>query len=182
MSWRELTVEGRIEVIKSVWEPSMSGRDIAAAVSSAVGESVTRNAVIGMYTRYPQELSSHPMAGAAKRAKKPRASTEALPKALSEPTSEKKIDLRPVTQLWMRQRKRSPEEALLRYPSTPTSKVDPEDERYLQNAKPLIDLNRGECHYALGSGPILYCGEPVSNGSQYCAHHRRVMYVAVRKS
>lgn len=55
--WTNLTTPQRIDMIKSVYETGNSARDIGARIG------ITRNAVIGMYGRYPDELIAYPLGG-----------------------------------------------------------------------------------------------------------------------
>lgn len=72
--WKELTREGRIEAIRSVWFPGCSTAQIAANFADT-----TRNAIIGVYNRYGKEflsdkpLRSHAAADADKKHKNRRA-------------------------------------------------------------------------------------------------------------
>lgn len=50
--WKSLNTAGKVAAIKSVYEPGMTTREIAAFFHGS-----SRNAIIGMYSRYPQELS-----------------------------------------------------------------------------------------------------------------------------
>lgn len=49
--WKSLDRAGRIEAIKEIWEPGMSSREIAAHFHG-----VTRNAIIGLFTRWSDEF------------------------------------------------------------------------------------------------------------------------------
>lgn len=59
-SWVSLTTEERIDAIKRAWYPQCSANDIAAQLSAEYG-TITRNAVIGYYTRYGKELFHCPI-------------------------------------------------------------------------------------------------------------------------
>lgn len=54
--WRSLDTQGRIEAIRQVWFPGCSTTQIAAKLGG-----VTRNAVIGIYHRYPNSLVDVPL-------------------------------------------------------------------------------------------------------------------------
>ena len=54
--WRSLGTEDKIEAIRTVWFPGATSREIAAHFDGA-----TRNAVIGIYGRYPDKLMHHPL-------------------------------------------------------------------------------------------------------------------------
>jgi GcrA cell cycle regulator len=55
--WRQLDTTGRIQAIRSVWVAGCTSKEIAAHFDGA-----TRNAVIGMYHRYPNSLIDKPLA------------------------------------------------------------------------------------------------------------------------
>ena len=54
--WRQLTTKGRIDAIRDVWVPGCSTAQIAAHMEGA-----TRNAIIGMYHRFPNSLTDRPL-------------------------------------------------------------------------------------------------------------------------
>src|SRR4029453_12564972 len=43
--------------------------------------------------------------------------------------------------------------------------------------KSIIDLERDECRYPEGDGPILFCGQRVVQGSPYCPQHTKLCYI-----
>jgi hypothetical protein len=44
--------------------------------------------------------------------------------------------------------------------------------------KAIHALEPGECRYITGSGPTLYCAEPVWHGAtSFCRHHHQLCYV-----
>ncbi len=90
--WRELTTFGKIDAIRSVWFWGCSTAQIAANLGG-----VTRNAIIGIYHRFPNSLIDMPLTsrGSVGRRKEPknkprRARNEMRqhhpPKPLPEPT------------------------------------------------------------------------------------------------
>jgi hypothetical protein len=54
--WRELTTHGKIDAIRGVWFAGCSTAQIAANLMG-----VTRNAIIGMYHRFPNSLIDMPL-------------------------------------------------------------------------------------------------------------------------
>jgi hypothetical protein len=69
MHWQQMSTAEKIEAVKTIWQPGMSANQIAANFNGA-----TRNAVIGMYGRYPDLLNDTPL-------KRPTASVIAMVKA-----------------------------------------------------------------------------------------------------
>ena len=56
IAWREMDTKGRIEAVRSVWYPGASSAKIAACFEGA-----TRNAVIGIFHRYPNSFIDMPL-------------------------------------------------------------------------------------------------------------------------
>lgn len=60
--------------------------------------------------------------------------------------------------------------------------VDDDDELTMQEflAVELFDLKPGQCRYPHGeASPFAFCGQPVREGSSYCAHHHALVHVPV---
>lgn len=57
MKWRDLPPDGRIAEIKRVWRPGMS----AAMIAIAIDPALSRNAIIGMYSRHAAKLVACPL-------------------------------------------------------------------------------------------------------------------------
>ena len=57
-TWRNSDIAGKLQLIKRVWEAGMSAKQIAAAISTLTNTKVTRNAVIGIYTRHGEALKA----------------------------------------------------------------------------------------------------------------------------
>lgn len=139
--WRSLDTQGRIEAIREVWFPGCSSAKIAAKLGG-----VTRNAVIGIYHRFPNSLTDMPLASRGpignivERKKKPRASVTFL---FADKTS-KPLRAAPIFA----------EEASL-------------------CGKPLMMLKAKECRWPVNDADVgdshLFCGLP-AEGS-YCHHH-----------
>lgn len=56
--WKKTPTQEKLERIKANWRPGMSARDIMVAIGAP-----SRNAVIGYYSRYGQDLSAYPLEG-----------------------------------------------------------------------------------------------------------------------
>ena len=154
-------IQERIDAIKELYEPGMSALSITMALCER-GFDVSRNAVIGMYTRYgdsalkgcpllPQGVNRSRAVG------KPRGPYKVKPRAPREP--------RPTTA--PRSKKQSnivpfvlPASAFTYVATHPT--------------KRLLDLQAHECKWAMsGEGAdIQFCAQEAAGS--YCEHHRRL--------
>jgi len=146
--WRTMDTQGRIEAIRQAWFPGCSSAKIAAQL-----EGVTRNAIIGMYHRFPNSLTDKPLVSRgpvgniAERKKKSRASVTFLFAA----KTSKPMKAAPIF---------AEESALC--------------------GKPLVMLMAHECRWPVNDSERdelhLFCGMP-AEGS-YCAHHKLRSYRA----
>lgn len=140
--WRDLSAEGRIEAIKTVYEPGMSASEIAARIGG-----ITRNAIIGMYGRHrhlktecslrPFRTCTRSRKGEAKPRRKP-VNLDALVRFVK-PEPVERIDI--------------PEAHLCGQPLVRVHKG--------QCWWPVNEAERNELH--------LFCGQPTE--ATYCAHH-----------
>lgn len=144
--WKELDSQGRIDAIRAVWFPGCSTREIAA---SLVG--TTRNAVIGMYHRFPNSLTDKPLV---KRG------------IIDEVAAKSRKDRKrraPVTFLFADKTSK---------PLPPLVEIAFE---HRLCGKPLMMLQSSECRFpvneASGEDLHLFCALP-ADGS-YCGHHRQ---------
>lgn len=72
--WKSLDTSGKIKAVKSVWREGMSARQIAAHFNGA-----TKNAVVGMYSRWRTELMNTPLPDKARPIHRPAASRQEAP-------------------------------------------------------------------------------------------------------
>lgn len=145
--WSDLTKDGRIEAIKAVYEPGMSAGEIAAAIGG-----VTRNAVIGMYTRHRPLLTDCGLrpfrtCGRSRSPRRERATPKAVFAKRSPAFVPAPIDRSPL-----------PEAHLVGRPIAQMSGF--------QCRWPVNDAAPGETH--------LFCGLPTD--AKYCSHHTSRAY------
>lgn len=160
-------IQERIDAIRSLYEPGMSALSITMALCER-GIDVSRNAVIGMYTRYgdnalkdcpllPQGVNRSRAPGKPRGTYnvKPRAPKPARPK----PTPKPKSNVVPFA---------LPASAFTYVPTHPT--------------KRLLDLEAHECKWAMsGEGAdIQFCAQEAAGS--YCEHHRRMSVGSGTKS
>lgn len=140
--WRQLSTAEKIEAVKSTWFKGISAREIAARFDGA-----SRNAVIGLYDRYPDDLASAPL-------NKPKGAVKAEARAK---TGRNFIVRRPST----------------RKPIAPTTPVVEQAGEYHVCGRPLMMLARGRCKWPVNDAEVgethLFCCVP-ANGS-YCEAH-----------
>lgn len=61
MTWRNLTPEQKIEIVREHWMNGYSASDIAKSISARLGCDISRKAIIGVYTRNPDALKGYPL-------------------------------------------------------------------------------------------------------------------------
>jgi hypothetical protein len=139
--WRQLPTWGKIEAVRSVWYSGISAREIAAHFNGA-----TRNAIIGLYDRYPDDLANAPL-------NKPKGSTGAEARAK---TGRNFIVRKPSA----------------RKPATPAPVVEQAGE-YHVCGRPLMMMAKGRCKWPVNDAEVgethLFCCIP-ANGP-YCGAH-----------
>ena len=139
--WRQLSTAEKIEAVKSTWFAGISAREIAAHFNGA-----TRNAVIGLYDRYPDDLASAP---------------------LNRPKGAGRAEARAKTGRNFIIRKPSE-----RKPFSPAPIIEPAGE-YHVCGRPLMMLGARQCKWPVNNAEVgethLFCCMP-ANGS-YCEAH-----------
>lgn len=170
--WNEYSRDERIALIRQVWKSGMSAGRIADAITLIIGANVTRNSVIGFYTRHRNDLlADFPLGGSREVGAIVRARKAAK---VDRPKKTEKLILRPPPpQLWMRPKRNKKHEPLPEDQFVPREK--PDDARFLPTAKPLIDLGTFECHYVVSNEPFLYCGTECGDRT-YCEYHHAIVY------
>lgn len=150
IQWATLSVEERIATIQRNWEDGVSARDLAARIGG-----VTRNAIIGMYTRHASKLSDTPLQAPMR----PRRGEPKVPR-IPKP---RKVAVRSVC-------KRERTAPVPRVRVAPTPPPEPAEVRMVR----LIDLEAGDCRWPVGrdGGQHLFCGlERRDRDTSYCGHH-----------
>jgi len=149
--WREIGTLAKIEAIREVWFPGCSTAQIAAHFND-----VSRNAIIGIYTRYgPTHLADKPL-----RARSP------INKAGAE--KRKRLVFRGPTKF---------------KGSKPLPEVVERVVEYRLCGKPLMMLEARECRFpvneAEGEALHLFCGRPTERS--FCDHHHGRVFQPVER-
>jgi GcrA cell cycle regulator len=156
LKWHHADRKGRIALIRSVYEPGLSAADIASRIGG-----VTRNAVIGMYTRWPDELADTPLEGRRRR-KEPK--KPARPKRQYKPSRILAFD--PTERA----------EVQLLAPVKCEPVVDlPEPTPKMTS---LMDLTSATCKWPVGDpkeAGFGFCGHAPDHGP-YCPYHAQLAY------
>lgn len=150
--WSKLGTEGRADAIRAAWEPGIAASGIGAKIG------VTRNAIIGMYTRHRSEFTDYPLQASvtAKSAHRSRMATS-KPKSKPAPTTRPAVIS-------------SNEIAVRRPESMPAPSEAPEPRNVL-----LEHLRARQCRWPINDGgPFLFCGNATDAAVNYCPYHRRV--------
>ena len=155
-TWRAMPRDDRIAMIKDVWFDGASARDIAQALWNKERIQITRNAIIGYYSRHANELHTHPLQIASR--KKTTRATHTPPRPLKG---------RPIRQIRPTTRKRAN--------TVPSTQAEAEtlayDNERMPYAKQLVDRTGCCWPYKTPTG-YLFCDAPKDESSQWCAHHR----------
>ena len=139
--WKSLNTAGKVAAIRSVYEPGMTTREIASFFRGS-----SRNAIIGMYSRYPDQL----------------ADCRLLPtgmKSVRRERKEKTVSLS--AQYFKKPKKQYREGVEAHLCGKPLMALERDQCRW-----PVNDADVGDLH--------LFCGMP-STGS-YCEHHSSRAY------
>jgi GcrA cell cycle regulator len=141
--WTETDTAGRIALVQSHYTPEGS----AAKIAASIGMGVTRNAVVGVYNRFPAMKLTHPLGGNIGKVFPAKPRREAMAKI-------------PVVL--------PPRIATMRIPVS--AKIIRPDFRHVD----LVDLKSGECKWPAGNSPFTFCG--ASADGSYCRYHARLSY------
>lgn len=155
----------RIQILKEIYRPGMSALDIANAVSSQTGETLSRMVIMGIYTRNRDELAAFPLRqwGEAKREPKQererrereneaKRERRRLARIHSDGTKAAAVVARPVERKF-----------------EPSKKLAYDAKALL---KRLFDLETNECRWPISGAKsdMLFCGR--WGAGTYCEHHR----------
>ena len=158
-TWRNSDIPDKLQLIKRVWEAGMSAKQIAAAISTLTNTKVTRNAVIGIYTRHGEALKAqylNMVTGAARAAHLNRR---------GKPTkaSNKPGPLRVKADSMFLPRLKPPMPILYLYADAPES-----------SGKRFVDLERFECKWETSNADkpadFRFCGNHAPHGP-WCEFH-----------
>lgn len=159
--WKNLDTAGKVEAIRSIYVPGMTAKGIAVAI----GGGVTRNAIIGLYTRNGPYLADCPLTG------KPAGKSMSIPAQLARAKADRPTGAK--IKRGKAVRGGTVSRARLRVVRTEPAIVCAEVEPPLNIS--LMDLERHHCRWPVtDDGPHLFCGRDRADGSSYCAGHRRL--------
>ncbi|TBY40861.1 GcrA family cell cycle regulator [Rhizobium leguminosarum] len=152
-NWKLLTAAEKIAAIREA-HPRCAGTatTIAAELFELHGYQVSRNAVIGIYHRYPDSLKDVPLAGLPQAAAKPLVRTSRVKKAA--PNLQKVAELH----------------RIMDAPAPVIEKLVVPESLNLS----IMDLRMNSCRWPHGEKPILFCGHPDDGQSSYCAYHHKL--------
>ncbi|TGR82325.1 hypothetical protein EN866_34845 [Mesorhizobium sp. M2D.F.Ca.ET.223.01.1.1] len=158
MHWRQLSTAEKIEAVKSTWFSGISAREIAAHFNGA-----TRNSIIGLYGRYPEQLNQTPL-------KKPTKSVIAMAKANTGRnfTVRKPSTHRP---------------SMIALEAEPFVAPEPVYEHHLCG-KPMMMLGHRECRWVVNDAAVgethLFCSMPTEK--TFCEAHQARAFTKPRKT
>ncbi|MCO5066905.1 MAG: hypothetical protein M9924_21290 [Rhizobiaceae bacterium] len=164
-NWTTLTPTKKADAIKAVWRPGLSARRIGEKLG------ITRNAVIGVYTRCSDQLTGHPLRATVRTISRVKGlkstNRRGKPKAQGRNDSAPFPATRPE-----RPKPANPQNAArapLEAPTTPLVLF-------------LADLGSHQRKWPFGdprSPDSGFCGQPRQLASPYCEHHHRMAYQPV---
>lgn len=164
MTWTELSSPEKARKLAEVYTTGDSAATIAAKVSTAIGHTVTRNAVIGLYHRNKDILKKCPLGGS-----RPKLGRKPAKKRVRRDLSDQP-----------RNGRRKPATARQRPPQSQETPVmeEPRPETTIR----LLDLKPGMCKYPFGStGDYSFCGHDMAEGDEaYCSFHARRCRIGFR--
>lgn len=163
--WIGLSVSEKIELIKRVYSSRDSALDIAKSVSREIAKPVTRNTIIGLYTR------NKSLAGDCPLQKRPEVSAKVRKEERQKVNRLVRLNFKPDA-FWRGQELHHPISKV----SAETSRLNKEFDS-ARTGIPFSKLEAGQCKFPLddrSSNDHLFCGEIQSDQStSYCDHHYR---------
>lgn len=169
--WKQTSTQEKLDRIKSNWRPGMSARDIMASIGAP-----SRNAVIGYYSRYRQELSAYPLEGVGGVA------IRLTPEEKHRRTLERnrRYQAKKSTAASPGDRRKA-----MRGGIVSKSRLKPAPKPVLvapqTSGVPLLDLGPRQCRYCVnepekGSNAHLFCGEVTEPGKSWCTWHEQIVW------
>jgi len=151
--WSHLDTGERIAAIKSAWQAGMSASDIAHALASRFGSDITRNMVIGYYTRYRAEMRQYPL----------------LPANMSHLPKAKAYRPKPAPKT-KRKRRKIPQ--MCDAPLEPPRSIG----LTMLELKDFSHASPNQCRWAITGSDVhpsrhLFCGCETAPGQPYCDYH-----------
>lgn len=163
-TWKELTTAERIDEIRRAYPQTIgTATRIAVFLSDKFGETISRNAVMGMYDRHRDALKDLPLSGENRMTVVARTMREA------KPVKRKPLTIRPVVR-----------KAEIINPPAPVDAEPADLPAFLAGPRPLLltlfELGSRDCRWPVsGDGAnTLFCGNLQVTGSSYCDCHKRM--------
>lgn len=167
VSWKALTKAQRIDEIRKAHpQTTGSAARIAVFLSDKFGELISRNAVIGYYSRYSGSLSDVPLSG------------EVPVRAVEMLREKNGSKAKPLVRTARQPRLATPK------PEKPAVAPKPVDESVMGHMEPgvtplfrkLFELENNDCRWPVSGekADTLFCGHPMMEGSSYCCFHRNL--------
>lgn len=152
MIWKDLTKDQKEAVVIKVWKPDSSAAQLATDVARLLEKSsISRNSVIGVYTRNKALAASHPLGG-------------------FQPGVSKKTKPKPAKRDVIHVKSAPPKEPV-------RIKITPESIAFDEASLRIIldDLTPRNCRWPVNTPEpgerYLFCGHETEIGRQYCRHH-----------
>lgn len=174
--WKQTATQEKLERIKANWRPGMSARDIMVAIGAP-----SRNAVIGYYSRYRQELSAYPLEGVGGVAirltpeEKHRRTLERnrryqAGKSIAASSGDRRKAMR--DGIVSKNRLKTAPKAVIAKPVP----VQPQTA-----GVPMMELRPRQCRFCInepekGSDAHLFCGEATEPGKSWCTWHETIVW------
>ncbi|MGN6772641.1 MAG: GcrA family cell cycle regulator [Rhizobiaceae bacterium] len=178
--WKQTPTQEKLDRIKANWRPGMSARDIMVAIGAP-----SRNAVIGYYSRYREELSAYPLEGVGgvairltleekhrrtiERNRRYQAKKSIAASAGKKTTGRPKAKLQVNSLAYRIARKPKPVIAKPVLVAPVTAGVS------------LMDNPQNGCKFCInepekGTAGHLFCGEVTEPGKSWCAYHETIVW------
>lgn len=145
--WRSISADQKAEIIKGIWFKGISASQIAENFSN-----VTRNAVIGFYSRHADKLTDCPL------------------QAPHRPPSRDGRKIRPE-----RQKRAVRKAKVIAFKAG----HEPSADIFTTVGVPLTQLGHRQCRFEVSDSPYgeehLFCGAKTERG-HWCEHHRALVY------
>jgi hypothetical protein len=161
--WKKTPTREKLERIKTNWRPGMSARDIMVAIGAP-----SRNAVIGYYSRYRQELSVFPLEGVGGVA------IRLSPEEKHRRTLERNRRYQAVKSIAASSgdRRKAVSRPVIAKPVLVPPKTD---------GVPLLECRDRRCKFAITPHDApkdahLFCGEVTEPGKSWCAWHEQIVW------
>lgn len=162
-TWRSLSPSDKVALVQSVYD----GTGTASRIAAAIGPAITRNAVIGVYTRNPELAKTHPLGPNLSQRKMMAVGKAARAKKMKAPAKKEKASKPPAD--------------IKLPPSPPPEPVKPPEFRNVS----LVALKTGECKWPSGdprTEDFGFCGAATGDILKpYCAHHTHIANIPIKK-